>query len=50
MSKPIARINTFTNMVYFYKSDGSRDTKHPNGFYNNRDLDFYNQNYIVKFI
>lgn len=48
-NKPIAVISTFTNMVKFYNPDGSRQEEHPTGFYNSRDLDFYKENYIVKF-
>ena len=47
--RPIAVISTFTRIVKFYNSDGSRNMEHPDGFYNSRDLDFYKKNYIVKF-
>jgi len=48
-NKPIALISTFTGIVKFYNPDGSRNMLHSDGFYNSRDLDFYKQNYIVKF-
>ena len=48
-NKPIAVISTFTGIVKFYNPDGSRDTLHSDGFYHSKDLDFYKQNYIVKF-
>ena len=47
--KPIALISTFTGIVKFYNTDGSRNMNHPDGFYHPRDLYFYKQNYIVKF-
>jgi len=47
--KKIAVISTFTRMVKFYNPDGSRDMNNPDGFYNSKDLDFYKENYIVKF-
>lgn len=48
-NKPIALISTLTGIVKFYNIDGSRNMNHPDGFYHPRDLDFYKQNYIVKF-
>ena len=48
-NKPIAVISTSTGIVKFYKPDGSRNMLHSDGFYNSRDLDFYKQNYIVRF-
>ena len=47
--KPIAVISRFTGMVKLYNYDGSRNSEHPVGFYHQKDLDFYKQNYIVKF-
>ena len=48
-NKQIALISRFTGIVKFYNPDGSRDMEHPDGFYHAGDLDFYKQNYIVKF-
>jgi len=48
-NKPIALISTFTRIVKFYNSDGGRNMEHPDGFYDSKDLDFYKQNYIIRF-
>ena len=36
-------------MVKFYNMDGSRNENCPSGFYNSKDLEFYKENYIVRF-
>ena len=36
-------------IVKFYNLDGTRCKQHPSAHYNSRDLDFYKENYIVKF-
>lgn len=48
-NKPIAVICP-NNIVKFYTPDGRRDMNHSTGLYKSKDLDFYKQNYIVKFI
>ena len=48
-NKAIAIISRFTLIVKFYNPDGSRNIDHPIGLYNEKDSEFYKQNYIVKF-
>lgn len=47
-NKPIAVICN-NAIVKFYHPDGSRNMEHSTGFYNSKDLDFYKENYIVRF-
>ena len=34
-------------IVKFFNTDGSRNTQHPSGFYNSKDLNWYKENYNV---
>lgn len=47
-NKPIVVINS-NGIVKFFNIDGSRNSEHPTGFYHSKDLEFYKQNYIVKY-
>lgn len=37
------------NIIKFYYPNGKRDTRHPNGFYNKKHLDFLKSNFDVRF-